>query len=157
MPTAVRIPDNLGGDERAIMPEPTTAANRKAVPSHSANMRSASRGISRLCGRTSDAADFLQFRLQAELVERAQRQCREDRDALMQRPVGILEREATSAGEPLASAGSGTPQCAVIGWPGHTGQASPAALSQTVNTKSSAGDPGLANSPQDFERKPAVS
>jgi hypothetical protein len=57
-------------------------------------MRCASRGISRLCGRTSDAADFLQFRLQAELVERAQRQCREDRDALMQHPVGILERES---------------------------------------------------------------
>jgi hypothetical protein len=31
------------------------------------------------------------------------------------------------------------------------------AVSQTVNTKSSAGAPGLANSPQDFERKPAVS
>ena len=49
------------------------------------------------------------------------------------------------------------PQCAVIGWPGQTGQASPAALSQTVNTKSSAGAPGLANSSHDFERKPDVS
>ena len=46
------------------------------------------------------------------------------------------------------------PQCAVIGWPGQTGQVSPAALSQTVNTKSSGGAPGLANSFQDFERKP---
>ena len=44
------------------------------------------------------------------------------------------------------------PQCAVIGWPGHSGQASPAALSQTVKTKSSCGAPGAANSAQDFER-----
>jgi hypothetical protein len=35
---------------------------------------------------------------------------------------------ATSAGEPFASAGSGMPQCAVIGWPGQTGHVSPAAL-----------------------------
>src|SRR5262249_43804008 len=53
-----------------------------------------------------------------------------------------LNAKAISASEPLASAGSGTPQCAVIGWPGHNGHASPAALSQTVNTKSSAGAPG---------------
>ena len=46
------------------------------------------------------------------------------------------------------------PQCAVIGWPGHTGQASAAALSQTVNTKSNSGSPGLVNSSHDFERKP---
>ena len=44
------------------------------------------------------------------------------------------------------------PQCAVIGWPGQTGQASAAALSQTVNTKSNFGSPALANSSQDFER-----
>ena len=49
------------------------------------------------------------------------------------------------------------PQCAVIGWPGQTGQASPAALSQTVKTKSSGGAPGLANSLHDFERKPVTS
>jgi hypothetical protein len=40
----------------------------------------------------------------------------------------------------------------VIGWPGHNGQASPAALSQTVKTKSRSGAPGLANTAQDFER-----
>jgi hypothetical protein len=39
----------------------------------------------------------------------------------------------------VASAGSGIPQCAVIGWPGQIGQVSPAALSQTVNTKSMKG------------------
>ena len=49
------------------------------------------------------------------------------------------------------------PQCAVIGWPGHTGHASAAALSQTVNTKSNSGAPALANSSHDFDRKPEVS
>jgi hypothetical protein len=53
-----------------------------------------------------------------------------------------------SAGSRTA-AGSGTPQCAVIGCPGHTGQTSLAALSQTVKTKSRAGAPGSANSSQD--------
>ena len=37
---------------------------------------------------------------------------------------------------PSTAAGSSMPQCAVIGWPGQTGHASPAALSQTVKTKS---------------------
>ena len=49
------------------------------------------------------------------------------------------------------------PQCAVIGWPGHTGQVSAAALSQTVKTKSSFGAPGPENSVQLFERKPVTS
>lgn len=37
------------------------------------------------------------------------------------------------------------PQWAVMGWPGHTGQVSPAAWSQTVKTKSSAGAPASAD------------
>ena len=40
-----------------------------------------------------------------------------------------------SASVPVAAAGSGTPQWALIGWPGQVGQTSAAALSQTVNTK----------------------
>ena len=48
------------------------------------------------------------------------------------------------------------PQCAVIGWPGQTGQVSAAAVSQTVKTKSMSGAPGIANSSQLFERKPSV-
>lgn len=44
------------------------------------------------------------------------------------------------------------PQWVVMGWPGQTGQASPAALSQTVNKKSMAGASGFANSSQLFER-----
>src|SRR5262249_18526560 len=57
------------------------------------------------------------------------------------------------ASEPSTAAGSGTPQCAVIGWPGQIGQTSPAASPQTVKMKSSCGAPGLANSSQDFDRK----
>ena len=57
---------------------------------------------------------------------------------------------------PSTVAGSGTPQCAVIGWPGHTGQISPAALSQTVNTKSSGAAPGCANSSQLLLRRPSI-
>src|SRR5713226_4269929 len=52
--------------------------------------------------------------------------------------------------------GSGTLHCTVIGWPGHTGQTSLAALSQTVKTKSSFGAPGLANSSQLLLRKPEL-
>src|SRR5262249_35959637 len=63
----------------------------------------------------------------------------------------------TSAWVPVAAAGSGRPQCAVIGWPGQNGHVSPAALSQTVNTKSSGVAPGPLNSCQLFERKPLTS
>jgi hypothetical protein len=49
------------------------------------------------------------------------------------------------------------PQGAVTGVPGQTGQASPAAPSQTVNTKSIAAAPGATNSSKDFERRPCVS
>ncbi len=48
------------------------------------------------------------------------------------------------------------PQCAVIGCPGHIGQVSPAALSQTVKTKSMTGASVRANSFQLFERRPSV-
>ena len=48
------------------------------------------------------------------------------------------------------------PQCAVIGWPGQIGQDSPAALSQTVKTKSITGASARANSSQLFKRKSSV-
>ena len=48
------------------------------------------------------------------------------------------------------------PNAPIIGWPGQTGQTSPAALSQTVNTKSSVGAPGAANSSQLLLRRPSV-
>src|SRR6266700_3045409 len=60
------------------------------------------------------------------------------------------------SGEPFASAGSGTPQCAVIGCPGQTGHISCAALSQTVKTKFMCGAVGPANSSQLLLRKSLV-
>jgi hypothetical protein len=48
------------------------------------------------------------------------------------------------------------PQWAVMGWPGQKGQASLAALSQTVKTKSMRGALGAANSSQDLLRRPVV-
>src|SRR6185436_8983490 len=61
-----------------------------------------------------------------------------------------------SVSEPSTAAGSATPQWAVSGWPIHTGQASAAALSQTVNTKSRCGAPGFENSSQLLERMPST-
>src|SRR5262249_54515695 len=58
---------------------------------------------------------------------------------------------------PVAAAGSGTPQCAVIGLPGQNGHGPPAALSQTVKTKSSGVAAGPLKSSQLFERKPLTS
>src|SRR5258708_34087771 len=43
-----------------------------------------------------------------------------------------------------------------MGCPGHTGQISPAALSQTVKTKFICGAPGFANSSQLLLRNPSV-
>ena len=47
-----------------------------------------------------------------------------------------------SSGVPVTAAGSGTPQCADIGWPGQEWTNLLAALSQTVKTKWSGGAPG---------------
>src|SRR5690606_8885792 len=48
------------------------------------------------------------------------------------------------------------PQCAAIGRPGQTGHVSPAALSQTVMTRSIGSASGPANSCQLFERRPSA-
>ena len=48
------------------------------------------------------------------------------------------------------------PQCAVMGWPGQTGQISLAALSQTVKTKFILGASGFANSLQLLLRNPSA-
>ena len=57
---------------------------------------------------------------------------------------------------PVTAAGSGMPQCAVIGCPGQTGQTSLAASSQTVNTKCITGACAPANSLQLLLRSPRV-
>ena len=56
----------------------------------------------------------------------------------------------------LAAAGSGKPTCSLDGCPGQMGQTSPAALSQTVMTRSIRGAPGSANSSQDLDRRPST-
>jgi hypothetical protein len=58
--------------------------------------------------------------------------------------------------EPSTAAGSGIPQCTVMGCPGHIGHTSFAALSQTVITKSKCGASGFTNSSQLLLRKPVV-
>ena len=68
----------------------------------------------------------------------------------------LRNANAFSASVPSAAAGSAIPQCAVIGFPGQTGQTSPAALSQTVKIKSIDGAPGAANSSQLLLRKPSA-
>jgi hypothetical protein len=103
------------------------------------------------------AADLLEPPLQAQPIEAVDRQRRENSNALMQHPVRILERKRDLGRGAFGFGWIGNAPMRVIGWPGHTGQTSPAALSQTVKAKSSAGAPGWANSFHDFERKPDVS
>ena len=61
-----------------------------------------------------------------------------------------------SASDAVTAAGSGTPQCAVIGWPGQKGHVSAAAWSHTVKTKCSGGASASANSFQLLLRSPSV-
>ena len=90
-------------------------------------------------------------------VELGERQADEQANAIQQDVPGDWRNALRFCSSlPSTAAGSGTPQCAVIGWPGQTGQTSPAALSQTVNTKSSGGEPGCANSSQFLLRIPSV-
>src|ERR1700727_2030765 len=63
-----------------------------------------------------------------------------------------LKARSTSSVVPDALAGSEMPQCAVMGWPGQSGQTSCAALSHTVKTKCSGGQSGLENSSHDLLR-----
>jgi len=61
-----------------------------------------------------------------------------------------------ASSEIVTAAGSGTPQCAVIGCPGQKGHCSAAASSHTVNTKCMCGASGPANSSQLLLRRPSV-
>jgi hypothetical protein len=102
-------------------------------------------------------ADFLHAFSQREAVERVDAQAGENLDAIVQ--LGEIRRKNryVASAEPTKAAGSATPQWAVIGCPGHTGQGSAAAWSQTVKTKSSRGLSGRANSSQLLLRSPEVS
>ncbi len=96
------------------------------------------------------------FLLDCQLAERGKRQAQKERNSAVENHKSFPKRALDLFGRALHGGGSGTPQCAVIGWPGHTGQTSLAALSQTVNTKSICGAPGFANSSQLLLRKPST-
>src|SRR5258707_6367201 len=76
------------------MPFPTIRKTRVAAAR-------ASTRLFRLRCRIIHAADVLEPLLQAEPIEAPNRQCCEDADALMQHPVGILERHGGFGGGAL--------------------------------------------------------
>jgi hypothetical protein len=101
-------------------------------------------------GRAFDAADLFEMRNQYQTVELHNRQCQKQIDAALQHAEGFVKATTISASLPVAVQGPGMPQWAVIGWPGQIGQGSPAASSQTMNTKWRSGASGCAKSIQDF-------
>jgi hypothetical protein len=111
------------------------------------------RRLGRLFGRRFEPqlADLFKLALQGEFAQVFDRQTDEDRNALIEHPEAVVEGEAALSSLPVALAGSGWPQCVLIGWPG-LGQTSFAASSQTVKTKSSGGASCVANSSQFLER-----
>src|SRR6202051_1191392 len=102
---------------------------------------------------TSDIVDFF---LERETVNAGERKAEKQTDSALEHKKASRKARSTSASVPRTAAGSGTPQWAVMGWPGHTGQTSLAALSQTVKTKSSFGASGRENSSQPLLRRPLV-
>src|SRR5689334_20089911 len=73
-----------------MIPEPTTVATRIAVPNASAARRR------RMSNATSVrlrhvAADVVQALLKRELVDRGHRQAYEDRDAVVEHAIGLVE------------------------------------------------------------------
>ena len=132
-----------------MIPEPTTAATRNAVPMNSAASTARSE-VFIACRSVNFLLDCKLARGWKAAGTGTERDSAvENRERLTKRALDLLRRSLTAAG-------SGTPQCAVIGWPGHNGQTSFAALSQTVKTKSIFGASGFANSSQLLLRKPAV-
>src|SRR5262245_44091028 len=84
-----------------MMPEPTTAARRNAVPNHSQNARCGSAGISSALLPSPlrlHAADLREPLLQTDLIEASDRQRRENPNMLMEHPVRILEGKGDLSG-----------------------------------------------------------
>src|ERR1700734_2535090 len=77
----------------AMMPEPTTVATKSAVPSPSAKSRRSSASILRRAAILA-RADRVELFLQAQLIERAQRQADENSDAVGQHAERIGKRQA---------------------------------------------------------------
>ncbi len=112
----------------------------------------AARERQQLGRRALDPADVAQALPQRHLIERRERQVEERVILFLRYLAACTKARSFSMSEPSTAAGSSMPQCAVAGCPGHNGQASPAALSQTVKMKSISGAPGRANSSQLFDR-----
>jgi hypothetical protein len=101
-------------------------------------------------------ADFLHLLFESQALKLLYGQARHQFDASLEDigdPNKFVHLFLVSS---LNCDGSSTPQCAVTGWPGQTGHTSPAALSQTVNTKSMTGAPGFAYSFQSLLCSPSV-
>src|SRR5579884_1882893 len=65
-----------------------------------------------LRGRAFHTSNFLELRLQAQLIKALDRQCRESPDALEEHPVGFLERQRSFALRTRRSGWIGNPPMA---------------------------------------------
>src|SRR5262245_61163131 len=121
-----------------IMPEPTTAASNSAVPTNSPALERRSAALSRDCSRRL-STDRTKTTLQGQAVKRAERQAREQLDAVLQRRKCLTERAAPLQRRTVH--GSGVRQAPVSrhGMARPHRHGSPAALSQTVTMKSMVG------------------
>jgi hypothetical protein len=138
----------------ATIPEPITVAANSIDPRPSAT--SAPRNT--LDGLRSGIAlpNGTQLRLQRHAIERVDRQTREEFDSSFKLFQSLAEGKRLVGISAFNRRGVCNSQCAVIGFPGQTGQTSPAALSHTVKIKSIGGAPGAANSSQLLLRKPSA-
>src|SRR6516162_5620665 len=103
-------------------------------------------------------ADLVDFAFDRQAIEGFEPQASEEFDPGFERLVGITESlDFFRVRAAHSSEVRHAPQWVVTGFPGHTGQVSPAAWLQTVKTKSITGAPGLANSSQLLLRSRLVS
>jgi hypothetical protein len=100
----------------------------------------------------SQPSDVVELSLKREPVEHVDTKAGEDLQTCVEFAKRLIERMFSF----VLAAGSWMPQWAVIGWPGHTGQTSSAARSQTVKTKSRGGASAVTNSSQLLLRRFSV-
>ena len=131
-----------------MMPEPTTAARRNAVPRNSAAKRDR-----RATFLFSDRVDFF---LQRETIESGERKVEKETDPSVQQKKGVAKSFLDLVFRSLNGSWIGDAPVRRHWLPRQMGQTSLAALSQTVKTKSSRGASGLENSLQLLLRRPVV-
>lgn len=133
----------------AMMPELTTVTTSNTVPRSSATTCCENEGV---------------VMSEAQALVPSQRPISSSRYFGARKPSirAFIAAKATanalsfSEWDPSTAAGSAMPQCTRSGCPGQIGQASPAALSQTVTMRSMSGAGKPENSSQVFERKPSA-